>query len=169
MNTNSEFAKMISAMKKQDFSDWKGISENADYSIFSQEFSPLSESVGMSKLGTVGRELSYRMHNTCGTAFSMQVWFEGPGVVMIEEVFPSLRHGAVVLKESLGVPAAKYDYHMDIGKMPGGAHIYHGRGITLFWDSGETSIQKIALYTPCTLDYYREFLFYDDEWTELPE
>jgi len=139
----------------REFTNWNGLPESCSLAEVTQQFRLMNEGYGLARLGDTKRE--FRMLIVEGYEHPVQLWSDGPRVLMLDVKYPSLSSSEVaVLLNALGAPQAKLDYDWGTMRIEKGEWVYSDRGLALFVAPDSSSVFHLAVFPRTTMQDYQD-------------
>jgi len=147
-------------IEKRDWEGWKGLPADCLWADATARFTPKYEGTIGFHMGTARTAAAHQELLVEGFARPLRAWERGTKVVLVEVDATEKDQD---LPARLGEPGGTMDYYFMTTKLEGGALVYPDRGLALLSNEERSSVTKIFLFTPTSLDSYGDSLHHPVE------
>ena len=145
----------LSQIEQRAWEGWRGLPSECTWDIVTERFSPKFEGTVAFHLGTSREPASHQELTVEGFARPVRTWERDQQVVLIEV---DATDSDQDLPVRLGPPTGTLDYYFMTSKIEGGALVFPDKGIAVLTNADHTTVLKILLFSPTSLEHYTESL-----------
>ena len=159
----------LSSFADKKFDDWQGLAKECTLEKIASFFQLFKEATGSGTLGRKYIRTFFKMYIANNYEKHIKVWFRDNKIIKIEASFPEIPNGHELLVKKYGEPTARLDFYLDIMLVKEGEWVYADKGISLFFSSKKEKLIKLHVYSPTSIENYKDSIYYFTPMREFKE